>query len=265
MSDPIDGRSTTASAAALSAAVGGMIAVLADLVQKEQASAIVQLTTAANQFADGFAIPVGGMGLLLVLLAVGMSFVMQPSNRFAAFYTGASIITVVMTGIPYDRPPPIEIIEDLTGTEILDPTAFKTYPNGIKKPIYPVEKVQQDGRIPVIVTVSGPAEDWGPDAVLEGKLYDKISGRTWELNQGAAKARRGGGQITFVYKFYVDASEPVNGTFAHLYVRVEAPGYTIGKAQKKVTQLGSTVELNVELEPSNMPIWIQRTLEAPDF
>ena len=265
MSDPIDGRSTTAGAAALSAAVGGMIAVLADLVQKEQASAIVQLTTAVNQFSEGFAIPVGGMGLLLVVLAVGMSFVMQPSNRFAAFYTGASIITVVMTGIPYDRPPPIEVIEDLTGTEIIEPSAFKTYPHGIRKPVFPVEKVQQDGRIPVIVTVSGPADKWGPNSVLEGKLFDKVSGRTWELNQGAAKTRRGGGQINFIYKFYVDASEPVNGTFAHLYVRVEADGYTIGKAQKKVTRLGQPVELNVTLEPSNLPVWLQRTMEAPDF
>lgn len=263
MSEPIEGR--PAAAVALSSAIGALIAVLADLVQKEQASAIVQLATVINQFTEGFAVPVGGVGLLLVVLAVGMNFVLQPRNRLAGFYTGASIITVVMTGVPYDRPPPIDVIEDLTGSGMEQPAAFQNYPHGIRKPIYPVEKVQQDGRIPVVVTISGPADAWDPDAVLTGKLHEKISGRTWELHQNAATRQSADGDVSFVYRFYVDANERVNGAYAYLYVRVEVPGYGIGKAKQEVRRLGETVELNVRLRPSAVPIWLQRTMEAPDF
>ncbi len=263
MSDLTEDRSTMA--VAIAAAVGGVIAVLADLVQKEEASAIVQLTTVVNQFNEGFAVPVGGMGLLLVVLAVGMNFVLQPRNRLAGFYTGASIITVVMTGVPYDRPPPIEVIENLAGGEVAEPAAYQTYPLGIRKPVYPVQEVQQDGRIPVIVKVSGLAQDWGPDAVLSGKLHDKVSGRTWELNQSAAKQSQQGGRIVFTYRFYVDANERVDGAYAYLYVRVEVPGYAIGKAKQEVRQLGQMVELNIDLQPSELPIWLQRTMDSPDF
>lgn len=86
------------------AALGGLIASIADIVQKEEASAVVKITSLSARHLQVAVAPVSVL-LLLVLLAAGLCFVFQPANRKASFSVGIGIIAIIMTLTPYRQPP----------------------------------------------------------------------------------------------------------------------------------------------------------------
>ncbi|MCK7612081.1 hypothetical protein [Roseibium sediminicola] len=82
------------------AAIGGTIAAIADLVQKEKASAVLKMTTISARHLD-LAVPPLYIFLVVVFLGVLLCFVFQPSNRRAGFAVGAGVIASIMTVTPY--------------------------------------------------------------------------------------------------------------------------------------------------------------------
>ncbi|GAB4576506.1 MAG: hypothetical protein Tsb0019_00170 [Roseibium sp.] len=84
----------------LCAAIGGTIAALADLVQKEQASAVLKITTISARHLN-LALQPLYVFLLVVILGVLLCFVFQPRNRKAGFAVGAGVIASIMTVTPY--------------------------------------------------------------------------------------------------------------------------------------------------------------------
>jgi hypothetical protein len=82
------------------AAIGGTIAAIADLVQKEKASAVLKMTTISARHLD-LAVPPLYVFLIVVLLGVLLCFVFQPGNRKAGFAVGAGVIASIMTVTPY--------------------------------------------------------------------------------------------------------------------------------------------------------------------
>jgi len=84
----------------LCAAIGGTIAALADLVQKEQASAVLKITTISARHLN-LALQPLYVFLLVVVLGVLLCFVFQPRNRKAGFAVGAGVIASIMTVTPY--------------------------------------------------------------------------------------------------------------------------------------------------------------------
>lgn len=82
------------------AAIGGTIAAIADLVQKEKASAVLKMTTISARHLD-LAVPPLYVFLVVVFLGVLLCFVFQPGNRRAGFAVGAGVIASIMTVTPY--------------------------------------------------------------------------------------------------------------------------------------------------------------------
>lgn len=92
----------------LSGAVGGIVAALADAVQKgEGASAIGKIEkTIETGLLEGNNIPQYSVVFLLVGLAVALCFIFEPETKMKAFFVGAGILSIIMTFVPYELPPP---------------------------------------------------------------------------------------------------------------------------------------------------------------
>jgi hypothetical protein len=99
---------------AVAAFVGGLVAMLADLIQKDLASATLKM---ANIFEDKLAIPHATLvAICLVLfIAVALCFIFEVQTTRRAFYTGASVLAILMTVVPYNHP-----------------KDFKTQPNSVE-------------------------------------------------------------------------------------------------------------------------------------
>lgn len=87
----------------LCAAIGGLVATLADVVQKEEASATAKLTSVAALHLDTILHPLWTLWLLVFLSGL-LCFVFQPRDRRSAFAIGAGVIAMIMTVTPYDQP-----------------------------------------------------------------------------------------------------------------------------------------------------------------
>ena len=85
------------------AAIGGLCAAIADVVQKDDASAVSKITSVAARNLDLLVKPLWVL-LGLVALAMLLCFVFQPRGRRSAFGIGAGVIATIMTVTPYQQP-----------------------------------------------------------------------------------------------------------------------------------------------------------------
>lgn len=85
------------------AAIGGLCAAVADVVQKDDASAVSKITSVAARNLDLMIKPLWVL-MGLVLLAVLLCFVFQPRGRRSSFGIGAGVIATIMTVTPYQQP-----------------------------------------------------------------------------------------------------------------------------------------------------------------
>ena len=88
----------------LSAATGGLLAVLSDIAQKQDASAVEHLQSALAGVMGVRAYP-AVVAVVLIALAVALSFIFSADSNRKAFYIGASILAIMMTAVPYNAPP----------------------------------------------------------------------------------------------------------------------------------------------------------------
>jgi hypothetical protein len=88
----------------LSAATGGLLAILSDIAQKQDASAVEHLQLALTGVFGLRTYPVI-VALVLISLAVALSFIFSADSNKQAFYVGASILAIMMTAVPYNAPP----------------------------------------------------------------------------------------------------------------------------------------------------------------
>jgi hypothetical protein len=84
-------------------AFGGVIAVLADLIQKQDASAVLIFAATLNRTFQ-LEIATWGWAFVLIILAIALCVVFEPDTKPRAFYIGASILTLLMTAVPFKIP-----------------------------------------------------------------------------------------------------------------------------------------------------------------
>ncbi len=88
----------------LCAVFGGLLAALADLVQKEHASAVLKISSVVNTYL-GLPLPRWG-ALLFVVIAAGLvSLIYGADTMQKSFVRGLGVLSVVMTAVPYSTPP----------------------------------------------------------------------------------------------------------------------------------------------------------------
>jgi hypothetical protein len=88
----------------LSAATGGLLAVLSDIAQKQDASAVEHLQSALTGVLGLRTYP-AVVVLALIVLSIALSFIFSAESNKKAFYIGASILAIMMTAVPYNAPP----------------------------------------------------------------------------------------------------------------------------------------------------------------
>lgn len=89
-----------------SAAVGGVVATLADVVAKGEASAIGKIEKGIEtHLLEGINIPQYSVLFLLVGIAIAICFIYDPQTKIKAFFVGASILSLIMTFVPYRLAP----------------------------------------------------------------------------------------------------------------------------------------------------------------
>lgn len=87
------------------ALAGGVIAAFAELIQKKTASAIVEVSdTVKAIFLVPFFTPAWALVLVAVVSAI-LCWVFLPKSRAKAFYLGASVVTLITTGVPHQELP----------------------------------------------------------------------------------------------------------------------------------------------------------------
>lgn len=98
----------------LSSFIGGILAVLADLNQKSEASAVLNI---GNNLATVFNIPSPAIvaTVLILLIAIALALIFDVSSKRQAFYTGVSVLSLMMIVVPYKTP-----------------DGFKTVPNSVE-------------------------------------------------------------------------------------------------------------------------------------
>lgn len=120
----------------------------------------------------------------------------------------------------------------------------------------------QGERIAVVVSVSVPNGNGLPK--LSARLHDATTNRTWDISSlGRAQRTETGYQV--YYSTSIVPGRSSNDVLAHLYVRVEAPGYVIAEDDNKVSNTNTRVTLNVDLEPTQTPLLIQRLNKSYKF
>lgn len=217
----------------LSGAFGGILAILADLIQKEQASAVMKVDDALRTTLM-LSMPPFVVAILLVGFAVGLCFVFSVDSSKSAFYRGGSILTVLMTLVPYKVPlsiptspeqPPVQssLLENY-----FVPAVFA------QTPAVPGSKF----KIEVRLTTSDGKKV--PSAIYT--LIDPTTGAT------IARSNVQGND----FSFYVVGR--------NYNLRVEAPGYSIAERQLSVK---SSQSLTISLTPTWMPLAIQRVWRSP--
>jgi hypothetical protein len=108
------GSSKQAICLGLSAATGGFLAILSDIWQKQDASAVEQLKGALAGVLGVSAYP-AAVALILIGLSVALSFIFSADSNKKAFYTGASILAIMMTVVPYNAKPSIPTSPESVG------------------------------------------------------------------------------------------------------------------------------------------------------
>lgn len=101
----------------LSAATGGLLAVLSDIAQKQDASAVEHLQSALTGVLGVRTYP-AVVAVVLIALAVALSFIFSADSNKKAFYIGASILTIMMTAVPYTAPPSLSSSPTAKGSTV---------------------------------------------------------------------------------------------------------------------------------------------------
>jgi hypothetical protein len=101
-----------------SAAIGATISVTADILQKDDASALLKVAATANKHLT-HDWPTIWFFLALIMAGVLLCFVFQPDTRKTAFTTGAGVIAVLMTAVPPNKALPLPS-QSLIPTSILN-------------------------------------------------------------------------------------------------------------------------------------------------
>jgi len=160
------------------AAIGGMIAAIADLVQKEQASAVLKMTTVSARHLN-LAVPPLYIFLIVVGLGVLLCFVFQPNNRKAGFAVGAGVIASIMTVTPY-QPLPTGQPSDANGeTYLLPGQPGLQLASSSFGPVYLVGGLTDMASIPVTNDLAIPVE-------VRVSFHDRNSQRTFQQVQAIA-------------------------------------------------------------------------------
>ncbi len=227
----------------LSAAVGGFVAVLSDVLQKNQASAVDKIDYSLQTTLSVSSHPVLVMSILIGL-AVALCFIFGAESNKRAFYIGASIPSILMTLVPYELPkslPPAPV--PATGLVPAPGPQHGTLLGPWK--VFAQSEQPEAARARVEVHVR--TQDNRP---IDETVFTLIDQRTQKIF-GRSKVRGGD------FAFYV----PTRPIGSYL-LRVEVVGYQTMQLFFQVLP-NHNKSISISLESSSLPLQIQRLFKIP--
>lgn len=214
--------------------VGASLAVLADIVQKGEVSAVVKISTATNKFLD-LSLPTLGWATVLVAFGVALSYVFDANTKKKAFYLGASIIAIVMTATPYTTPDTPEIVNAETGTRIV-PAAYLLHVAG--------EASGDHMTLRLVLTADAGDE---PAAILIS-IHDVAADKTYQRKEYIAADESKTIQIGL-------EKSPAP---RRIMIRVESDRYQFVTAERIAPAGAGSVDIRLDLKPAKSPVWYRR-------
>jgi len=208
-----------------SSAVGASAAVLADLTQKNEASALLKIGDVVG--ATWLA------ALVVVVLAVAVCFIFECPTPRRAFYTGASVLTILMATVPYKVPPSINTNPDKVATVAPRQTGW------LLGPSMAYAQVRTAAVSPVALRVNLTTGDGRPVSRAILTLRDP------ESDAIVARSNLSGASFDLF---------PAPGRYALV---VEVPGYAITRREIDL-RAGRPLQLDIRLEADAIPLPLQR-------
>jgi len=223
---------------ALSAAIGAVISIMGDLIQKQDASATLKLSAILARDVMPRITPLVVV-CFLVVLAVAVAFIFKANTGKDAFYRGLSVISLLMLAMPYQLP--------------------QTLPQGA-----PGVRVSMGRGVEIAAEVPRPSVDGMPAnlAQVSGSVFTPV-----HVRLGTSDRR----PVSNVTAILIDPStsqvlgslrrEEDEFTFftrpGMYLLRIEAPGYLIVTYNLRVEKEQRNV-IRIALEATWLPIFLQR-------
>jgi hypothetical protein len=214
----------------LSAATGGLLAVLSDIAQKQDASAVEHLQSALAGVMGVRTYP-ALVAVVLIVLAVALSFIFNADSNKKAFYIGASILAIMMTAVPYNAPPSLSATP--TAKTVAAPVSLGWW-----------DRLMLPGQV---YAQNAPAGSYAVDVHLQtdnGKTVSRATFTLLDSNSGEvlARSRVQSGNFTFYAP-----NRPCT-------LRVQVDGYAI--AERPLP--GASKSVTIQLTASGVPLALQR-------
>lgn len=238
---------------ALSAGIGAVLAVMADLIQKENASAVVKVSSVTSEHLSLTAPPFV-WALVLIALGISLCLVFEPKTKARAFYLGASVVALVMTAVPYSPPP----------------SAPPPLTAGQMNPLLPnhnfflanahaqiLKTESREDTVELEIRAIDLAEKQTREEVIEVLLsvYDTTNEEKWQFNLSVPS-----GDIS--KKSWVLPASSQERTFL---VRAEAEGYKVFTSEHSVPGGATLVSVPVLLIPTVVPLWVDKMFRIYKF
>lgn len=223
---------------ALSAAIGAVISIMGDLIQKQDASATLKLSAILARNVMPRITPLAVVCFLIVL-AVAIAFIFKANTGKEAFYRGLSVISLLMLATPYQLPQTLP--QGAPGVRVgmvrgVDVAAGVPGPgvNGL-----PASLAQVSGSVFTPVHVRLETSDHRPVSNITAILIDPSTSRV------LGSLRREEDEFTFFTR-----------PGAYL-LRIEAPGYFIVTYTLRVEKEQRNF-IRITLQATWLPIFLQR-------
>ncbi|NNU17369.1 hypothetical protein HK107_13640 [Parvularcula sp. ZS-1/3] len=250
----------------LASAIGIGSAVIVDLVQQQEASSLYvinRLLLEATTLLGINAIPLYGVMLLLMGAGALSIFVTEPVSYRGAFTQGFLVLSALVTAVPSDLGTPLQAPaqemreSDEAFDSMFEPASLSG--GEMSYQIVPVA-VQRSGQqeYQLRIQVNFPN---GLEGNLQGMVKrNRLVGKLWnpDTNTRYNIFRNSGAEISYRDNKLrivttVDAIEPES----ELWILVEANGYKITE-ERFEAQVGPNPIWNVNMQPSNTPLLVQR-------
>ncbi len=147
-----------------------------------------------NKYSDQ-AIPVGAVALGLIVLSVILAYLQEARSRMSAFYAGASVLTVLMTLVPYNAPQPLPSGSTVNQVSLIEQgiISSRLCRRASNRPRRRCD--------PRAVIVKLPAREGATTPRITGVVYDAVSGQKWQLGYSAPKTTTSTGRRHLSVRF----------------------------------------------------------------
>lgn len=265
----------------MAAAMGLLAVLIADLVQKSDASAMIAVSRMVNTNLN-ISFPLYYWVLAVLLLGMITVFLYEPMTKRNALYAGAGVLAFIMAWIPVQDTMPLIPRGDsgifgfapasgdtdnfeslLRKAQIQNPPAQYVINEGTpQERVYGLPKKAPAALIPtaVRIVINVPMNANQPMPELNGQLFDAVSEQTYRFSDdGHVEETASGYRVSYQATLITPRADAAPQ--AHVFCRVEGKGFKILNMET-ISQVGETMVLEATLVASGVPSLLQRLGQA---